>query len=84
MTELVGRDILYRKWDALPPAASPKAVFLLVHGLGAHTARWDFLAGISWPGTGFPRTASSSGDSAGRPSGPGGTSTPSVSGSATS
>lgn len=46
MTELVGRDILYRKWDALPPAASPKAVFLLVHGLGAHTARWDFLAGF--------------------------------------
>jgi alpha-beta hydrolase superfamily lysophospholipase len=25
-------------------SASPKAVFLLVHGLGAHSARWDFLA----------------------------------------
>ena len=46
MTELIGTDVLYRKWDVLPPAASPKAVFLLVHGLGAHTARWDFLAGF--------------------------------------
>jgi len=46
MTELIGTDVLYRKWDAAPPAASPKAVFLLVHGLGAHSARWDFLAGF--------------------------------------
>ncbi len=46
MTELIGTDVLYRKWDAAPPAASPKAVFLLVHGLGAHTARWEFLAGF--------------------------------------
>jgi acylglycerol lipase len=46
MPELIGTDILYRKWDAMPPAASPKAVFLLVHGLGAHSARWDFLAGF--------------------------------------
>jgi alpha-beta hydrolase superfamily lysophospholipase len=43
MTELQGTDLLFRRWDAAP--ASPKAVFLLVHGLGAHTARWDFLAG---------------------------------------
>jgi len=43
MTELQGTDFLYRRWDAGP--ASPKAVFLLVHGLGAHTARWQFLAG---------------------------------------
>jgi alpha-beta hydrolase superfamily lysophospholipase len=46
MADLVGTDILYRKWEATPPSASPKAVFLLVHGLGAHTARWDFLAGF--------------------------------------
>ncbi|HVN67735.1 MAG TPA: alpha/beta fold hydrolase [Candidatus Sulfotelmatobacter sp.] len=31
-------DILYRKWDA----ANPQAVLLLVHGLGAHSARWNF------------------------------------------
>jgi alpha-beta hydrolase superfamily lysophospholipase len=35
-------DFLYRRWT--PPAAAPKAVFLLVHGLGAHSARWDFWA----------------------------------------
>jgi acylglycerol lipase len=46
MTELFGTDILYRKWDAAPIGASPRAVFLLVHGLGAHSARWDFLAGF--------------------------------------
>lgn len=32
--------ILYRRWQA----ASPKAVLLLVHGLGGHSARWSFLA----------------------------------------
>ncbi|MCX6561042.1 MAG: alpha/beta fold hydrolase [Candidatus Aminicenantes bacterium] len=41
MNELIGGDILYRKWDA---AGTPRAVLLLVHGMGAHTARWDFLA----------------------------------------
>jgi alpha-beta hydrolase superfamily lysophospholipase len=46
MMELIGTDILYRKWDTAPPAASPKAVFLLAHGLGAHSARWDLLAGF--------------------------------------
>jgi alpha-beta hydrolase superfamily lysophospholipase len=35
-------DILYRHWNA----SSPKAVLLLIHGLGAHTARWNFLAGF--------------------------------------
>jgi alpha-beta hydrolase superfamily lysophospholipase len=44
MTELQGTDILFRRWDAAPSPGSPKAVFLLVHGLGAHSARWDFLA----------------------------------------
>jgi len=44
MPELVGTDILYRKWEASPPGAAPKAVFVLVHGLGAHSARWGFLA----------------------------------------
>ena len=40
MDELIGTDVLYRLWAA----PSAKAVFLLVHGLGAHSARWDFLA----------------------------------------
>lgn len=31
--------IMYRIWQA----QSPKAALLLVHGLGAHTARWEFL-----------------------------------------
>ena len=50
MTDLQGTDFLFRRWDAAPPSSAttglawPKAVFLLVHGLGAHTARWDFLA----------------------------------------
>ncbi len=37
--------MLFRRWDASPAPASPNAVFLLVHGLGAHSARWNFLAG---------------------------------------
>ena len=40
MPELIGPDILYRKWET----ANPQAVLLLVHGMGAHTARWNFLA----------------------------------------
>ena len=32
--------VLYRRWGP----AQPEAVLLLVHGLGAHSARWDFLA----------------------------------------
>jgi alpha-beta hydrolase superfamily lysophospholipase len=43
MAELQGTDLLYRRWDA--GSSATKAVFLLVHGLGAHTARWEFLAG---------------------------------------
>jgi acylglycerol lipase len=46
MADLIGTDVLYRRWDAAPAASSPRAVFLLVHGLGAHTARWEFLAGF--------------------------------------
>ena len=34
--------IMYRKWESV----YPKAVFLLVHGLGAHSARWEFLADL--------------------------------------
>jgi alpha-beta hydrolase superfamily lysophospholipase len=45
MPELQGTDILFRRWDASTSPESPKAVFLLVHGLGAHSARWNFLAG---------------------------------------
>jgi alpha-beta hydrolase superfamily lysophospholipase len=45
MSELLGNDFLYRCWEAGPAPAAPKAVFLLVHGLGAHSARWGFLAG---------------------------------------
>ena len=64
MTELQGTDFLFRRWDASAAAsattglsgttgsASPKAVFLLVHGLGAHSARWDFLAGF-FSGNGY-------------------------------
>lgn len=32
--------IIYRRWRAL----SPRAILLLVHGIGAHTGRWEFLA----------------------------------------
>ena len=32
--------ILYRRW----PAQEPQAALLLVHGLGAHTGRWEFMA----------------------------------------
>ncbi|MBU0630702.1 MAG: lysophospholipase [Candidatus Margulisbacteria bacterium] len=39
MPELIGNDPLYRKWTA----DNARAVFLLVHGMGAHSARWDFL-----------------------------------------
>ena len=52
MTELQGTDFLYRRWDASPV----RAVFLLVHGLGAHSARWDFLAG-HFAARGFPSYA---------------------------
>jgi alpha-beta hydrolase superfamily lysophospholipase len=52
MKELLGTDFLYRRWDASPA----KAVFLLVHGLGAHTARWDFLASY-FAARGFPSYA---------------------------
>jgi len=34
------KGILYRRWVA----PEPKAVLLLMHGLGAHSGRWDFLA----------------------------------------
>ena len=44
MTNLQGTDFLFRRWDAKPSPASPKAVFLLVYGLGAHAARWAFFA----------------------------------------
>jgi alpha-beta hydrolase superfamily lysophospholipase len=44
MPDLLGTDILYRRWDARPDAVSARAVFLLVHGLGAHGDRWRFVA----------------------------------------
>ncbi len=40
MTVASKTDIIYKKWES----PSPKAVLLLVHGLGAHTQRWGFLA----------------------------------------
>ena len=40
LKSLPGSDILYQDW----PASDPKGVLLLVHGLGAHSARWNFLA----------------------------------------
>lgn len=33
--------IIYRYWAA---PGEPKAVFLLVHGIGAHSGRWEFLS----------------------------------------
>jgi alpha-beta hydrolase superfamily lysophospholipase len=55
MKEILGSDFLYRYWDAVSSGTNsadassqdvslPRAVLLLVHGLGGHTARWDFLA----------------------------------------
>ena len=49
MPELIGSDILYRRW----PANGNQAVLLLVHGMGAHSARWNFLADYFAP-KGFP------------------------------
>jgi alpha-beta hydrolase superfamily lysophospholipase len=39
MATLIKSDVYYRHW----PAPQTKAVFLLVHGLGAHSARWNFF-----------------------------------------
>lgn len=52
MPELQGGHILFRRWDPSVSQASPKAALLLVHGLGGHSARWDFLAG-HFAGLGF-------------------------------
>lgn len=52
MTDLQGTDVLFRRWAAAPEPGSPKAVFLLVHGLGAHSARWDSW-GDYFAGRGF-------------------------------
>jgi len=41
MPELREDNVLFRHWEA----ARSKAVLLLVHGLGAHSSRWDFLGG---------------------------------------
>jgi len=40
------KDICYRQWThpEARPGARPRAVFLLVHGLGAHTGRWEAMA----------------------------------------
>ncbi|MBI5143512.1 MAG: lysophospholipase [Candidatus Omnitrophica bacterium] len=35
-----GSRIIYRRWET----PSSKAIILLVHGLGAHSGRWEFLA----------------------------------------
>ncbi len=55
--ELIGKDVLYRKWEARPQGAPAKGVFLLVHGLGAQSARWTFLAeylaGAGWDSYGI-------------------------------
>ena len=39
MSSLSGNDIGYRHLAA----ASPRAVFLLVHGLGSHGGRWEAM-----------------------------------------
>ncbi|HTY13283.1 MAG TPA: lysophospholipase [Candidatus Omnitrophota bacterium] len=35
-----GTDVLYRKWGV----DGPRAIVLLVYGMGAHNGRWEFLA----------------------------------------
>ena len=37
---LTKNGIMYREWK---PSAPPRAVFVAVHGLGAHSGRWDFF-----------------------------------------
>jgi alpha-beta hydrolase superfamily lysophospholipase len=49
MPELIGNDVLYRKWES----SGKKAVLLLVHGMGAHTDRWNFV-GEYFSEKGFP------------------------------
>ncbi len=39
MPELIGQDFLYRKWTT----NNPRAILLLIHGIGAHSARWNFF-----------------------------------------
>ena len=39
LIKLANSDVLCRTW----PVEQPKAALLLVHGLGAHSARWDFF-----------------------------------------
>ncbi|MFC1548602.1 alpha/beta hydrolase [Candidatus Omnitrophota bacterium] len=39
------RGIKYKYWGA----SSPRAVLLLIHGMGAHPGRWDFLADFFLP-----------------------------------
>ena len=34
--------VVYRQWDSVPS----NAILLLLHGLGAHSGRWEFLAGF--------------------------------------
>lgn len=41
----INTGIMYKKW---PAAGSPKAVFLLVHGLGGFSGRWDPLVAYSF------------------------------------
>lgn len=40
MKTVEGSDVLYQYW----PAGQAKAALLLVHGMGAHTGRWEALA----------------------------------------
>ena len=44
MPELIGSDVLYRKWEPAPQGGPARGVFLLVHGLGAQSSRWNLLA----------------------------------------
>lgn len=44
MTTENNKELGHRKWLSTAPSAQPKAVFLLVHGLGAHTGRWEAMA----------------------------------------
>ena len=43
MIKVPATGLMYEKW--LAEETPPKAVMLLVHGLGGHCGRWEFLAG---------------------------------------
>jgi len=39
MPEIQGTNVLFRRWDAAPSPASPKAIFLPIHALSIELVR---------------------------------------------